>query len=78
MIFVVVIIIDACFPDYDASLNQKGTVPSFQMNLEMLHQLEIMQICCKIMEYIYSESFSKDFSFVVSYLRFANIIVKVL
>jgi hypothetical protein len=53
MIFVVVIIIDACFPDYDASLNQKGTVPSFQMNLEMLHPLEIMQICCKIMEYIY-------------------------
>ena len=53
MFFVVVIIIDACFPDYDASLNQKGTVPSFQMNLEMLHPLEIMQICCKIMEYIY-------------------------
>jgi len=54
MIFVVVIIIDACFPDYDASLNQKGTVPSFQMNLEMLHPLEIMKFVVKLWNiYIY-------------------------
>jgi len=43
-VFFVVIIIDACSSDYDASLNQRnGTIIPNE-----IISLKIMQICCKI------------------------------